>query len=84
VSRYLRHLEDVLLAAGVRHTRESRAHIHAVVQKMTGESDCPRVWRRVRAMLIRDLGAFRGRAAGALAPTARNGLRLPTLHVLVE
>lgn len=54
MSRYLRHLEDVLLAAGVRHTRESRAHIHAVVQKMTGESDCPRVWRRVSAMLIRE------------------------------
>jgi hypothetical protein len=54
VSCYLRHLEDVLLAAGVRHTRESRARIHAVIQKMTGESDCPRVWRRVSAMLIRE------------------------------
>ena len=54
MSCYLRHLEDVLLAARVRHTRENRWRIHAVIQEMTGESDCPRVWRRVSAMLIRE------------------------------
>jgi len=54
VSCYLRRLEDVLLAAGVRHTRENRGRIHAVLQEMTGERDCPRVWRRVSAMLIRE------------------------------
>jgi hypothetical protein len=46
VSRYLRHLEDVLLAAGIRHTREKGARVHTVIQKMTGESDCPRAAAR--------------------------------------
>ena len=54
MSCYLRRLEDVLLAAGVRHTGENRGRIHAVIQEMTGERGCPRVWRRVSAMLIRE------------------------------
>jgi hypothetical protein len=54
VSCYLGRLEDVLLAAGVRHTRDNRRRIHAVIQEMTGEKDCPRVWRRVNAIPIRE------------------------------
>ena len=41
MSCYLRRLEDVLLAAGVRHTGENRGRIHAVIQEMTGERGCP-------------------------------------------
>lgn len=42
MSCHLRRLEDVLLAAAVRHTRESRERIHAVIQEIAGEEDCQR------------------------------------------
>ncbi len=59
MSCYLRHLEDVLPAAGIRRTGENRGRIHAVIQEMTGERGCPRVWRRVKAMLTREDGRER-------------------------
>lgn len=54
MSCYLRHLDDVLLAAGIRATREDRPRIHAIIQEITGEEDCPKVWRAVKARLPRD------------------------------
>ena len=50
MSCYLRHLGEVLAAAGIPDTRESR-RVHAMVQEITGEQDCPLVWRRVKAAL---------------------------------
>ena len=47
----LRHLGDVLADAGIPDTRESRRRVHAMVQEITGERDCPVVWRRVKAAL---------------------------------
>ena len=41
MSCYLRHLDDVLLAAGIRLTKEDRPRIHAIIQEITGEEDCP-------------------------------------------
>lgn len=54
MSCYLRHLEDVLLAAGIRHTRDNRQRIHALVKGIVGEEDCPRVWKRLRWTLVRE------------------------------
>jgi hypothetical protein len=54
MSCYLRHLEDVLLAAGIHLKPENRARIHALVREITGEEDCPRVWKRVKSLLVRE------------------------------
>ncbi len=54
MSRYLRHLDDILLAAGIRLTRENRGQVHALVQEITGEQECPRVWRSMKLRLLRD------------------------------
>ena len=51
MSCYLRHLGDVLAAAAIPDTRESRRRVHAMVQEITGEHDCPAVWRRVKSAL---------------------------------
>ena len=54
MSCYLRHLDDILLAAGIRLTRENRPRIHTLIQEITGEEDCLRVWRSVNVRLLRD------------------------------
>ena len=54
MSCYLRHLGDVLAAAGIPDTRDSRRRVHAMVQEVTVEHDCPAVWRRVKAALAED------------------------------
>ena len=54
MSCYLRHLDDILLAAGIRLTKENRPRVHALIQEITGEEDCPRVWRSVSASLVRE------------------------------
>jgi hypothetical protein len=51
MSCYPRHLSEVLAAAGIPDTRESRRRVHAMVQEITGEHDCLSVWRRVKAAL---------------------------------
>lgn len=54
MSCYLRHLDDVLLAAGIQATKENRPHIHALIQQITGEEGCPQIWRSVKARLPRE------------------------------
>ena len=54
MSCYVRHLGEVLAAAGIPDTRESRRRVHSIVQEITGEQDCPRVWRRAKAALASD------------------------------
>ena len=51
MSCYLRHLSEVLAAAGIPDTRESRRRVHAMIQEITSEQDCLPVWRRVKAAL---------------------------------
>ena len=51
MSCYLRHLSEVLAAAGIPDARESRRRVHAIIQEITGEHDCLPVWRRVKAAL---------------------------------
>ena len=51
MSCYLRRLGEVLADAGIPDTRESRRRVHAMIQEITGEQDCPLVWRRVKAAL---------------------------------
>jgi len=51
MSCYLRHLSEVLAAAGIPDTRESRRRVHVMIQEITGEHDCLSVWRRVKAAL---------------------------------
>jgi len=51
MSCYLRHLGEVLAAAGIPDTRENRRRVHAMIQEITGEQNCPLVWRRVKAAL---------------------------------
>ena len=54
MSCYVRHLGDVFATAGIPDTRESRRWVHAMVQEITGEQDCPRIWRRAKAALASD------------------------------
>ncbi len=54
MSCYLRHLDDIFLAASIRATKEQRPRIHAILQEITGEEDCLRVWRSVRMRLLRE------------------------------
>ncbi len=54
MSCYLRHLGDILLAAGVPLSRESRARIHTSIQEIAGQRDCPRVWKQVKPRLVRE------------------------------
>jgi len=54
MSCYLRHLDDVLLAAGIRLTHDNRATIHAIIQAITGKKDCPQVWRAAKTLLARE------------------------------
>ncbi|MBI2914225.1 MAG: hypothetical protein HYY03_09950 [Chloroflexi bacterium] len=54
MSCYLPHLDDILLAAGICLTKENRPRVHALIQEITGEEDCPRVWRSVRTRLVRE------------------------------
>ena len=51
MSCYLRHLGEVLAAAGVPDSGESHPRVHAMIQEITGEQDCPLVWRRVKGAL---------------------------------
>ena len=51
MSCYLRHLGEVLAAGGILDTRESRRRVHVMIQEITGEQNCPLVWRRVKAAL---------------------------------
>ena len=51
MSCYLRHLGEVLAAAGIPDTREVRPRVHAMIQEITGEQNCPLIWRRVKAAL---------------------------------
>ena len=53
MSCYLRHLDDVLLAAGVRLTRENRHRVHSIIQEITGQEGCPQVWKAVKLRLLR-------------------------------
>jgi hypothetical protein len=48
MSCYLRHLSEVLAAAGIPDTRESRRRVHAMIQEITGEHDCPAACRLLR------------------------------------
>ena len=54
MSCYVRHMDDILLAAGIRLTKENRPRIHALIQEITGEKECPAVWRSVNVRLLRD------------------------------
>jgi len=51
MSCYVRRLGEVLAAAGIPDTREARPRVHAMIQEITGEQNCPLVWRRVKAAL---------------------------------
>ncbi len=51
MSCYVRHLGEVLADAGVPDAPEERRRVHAIVQQITGERDCPQVWRWVKAAL---------------------------------
>jgi len=54
MSCYIRHLGEVLAAAGIPDTRESHRRVHAMVQEITGEQQCLSVWRRLKAALAED------------------------------
>ena len=54
MSCYLRHLDDILLAAGIRATKENQPRVHAIIQQITGEERCPQIWRSVKARLPRE------------------------------
>ena len=54
MSCYLRHLDDIFLAAGIRLTKADRPRIHAIIQEITQRQTCPEVWRSLKARLPRE------------------------------
>jgi hypothetical protein len=59
VTCYLRHLGIVLVKADIEVTKENRKQIGCIIQTIVGETtDCPAVWRKVKARLAQDEAAF--------------------------
>ncbi|HEU4759781.1 MAG TPA: hypothetical protein VFT91_07345 [Dehalococcoidia bacterium] len=54
MSCYLRRLDDILLAAGIRLTRENRQRVHEIIQEITGQEGCPQAWKAVKIRLLHE------------------------------
>jgi hypothetical protein len=59
VTCYLRHLGTVLAKADLEVTKENRKQIGCIIQTIVGETtDCPAVWKKVKARLAQNEDAF--------------------------
>lgn len=56
---YLRHIGMVLAKADIEVTKENRKQLGCIIQNIVGETtDCPAVWRKVKARLAQNEDAF--------------------------
>jgi len=67
MSCYLRHLDGLLMQAGIEPTKPNRRQVHLVLRRLTGEQHCPQVWQRVKALVADPCGREE------LASKLRNG-----------
>ncbi len=58
MSCYLRHLDDVVIAAGVKLTPENRKEVDRTIKELLGKDYCPDVWKEVKKRLAADEHGF--------------------------
>jgi hypothetical protein len=58
VSCYLRHLDDVVTATGVKIGPDNRKEVDRTVKEVLGLEDCPDVWKEVKKRLATDEQGF--------------------------
>jgi hypothetical protein len=58
MSCYLRHLDDVVAAAGVKLGPENRKEVDGTIKDLLGLSYCPDVWIEVKKRLAADENGF--------------------------
>jgi hypothetical protein len=58
MSCYLRHLDDVVTAAGVKLGPENRKEVDRTVKELLGSDNCPDVWKEVKKRLAADEHCF--------------------------
>jgi hypothetical protein len=58
MSCYLRHLDDVVTAAGVKLTPENRKEVDRTIKDLLGLDNCPDVWKEVKKRLAADEHGF--------------------------
>ena len=67
MSCYTHNLDGLLREAGIEPTKPNRRQVDVILRHITGESDCPHVWRRVKALVADPCGREE------LATKLRNG-----------
>jgi hypothetical protein len=55
---YFRHLTVVFEEAGIEVTPKNRKELGKIMQDITGEADCPAVWKQIRKRLAEDQEGF--------------------------
>jgi hypothetical protein len=58
MSCYLKHLDDVVIAAGVNLTPENRKEVDRTIKELLGLDYCPDVWKEVKKRLAADEHGF--------------------------
>jgi hypothetical protein len=58
MSCYLRHLDDVVAAAGVQLGPGNRKEVDQTIKELLGQADCPDVWKEVKKRLAVDEHRF--------------------------
>jgi hypothetical protein len=58
MSCYLRHLDDVVTAAGVKLGPENRKQVDQTIKDLLGQANCPDVWIEVKKRLAADEHGF--------------------------
>jgi hypothetical protein len=58
MSCYLRHLDDVVTAAGLKLSPENRKEVDRTIKELLGFDNCPDVWKEVKKRLAADEHGF--------------------------
>jgi hypothetical protein len=58
MSCYLRHLDDVIIAAGVKTGPGNRKEVDKAIKELLGLDDCPDVWKEVKKRLAANEHGF--------------------------
>jgi hypothetical protein len=58
MSCYLRHLDDVVTAAGLKLGPENRKEVDRTIKEFLGLANCPDVWKEVKKRLATDEHGF--------------------------
>jgi hypothetical protein len=58
MSCYLRHLDDVVTAAGVKLGPDNRKEVDRTIKELLGFHNCPDVWKEVKKRLVADEHGF--------------------------